>query len=188
SGPPWSWRPATRCSGSGRSPTWSRVTRLTRLTRVTRLSRVTWLSRVPWLSRVAWLSRVTRLRTGAGRIWPRRIWRTRCERHARRRCRGPSGRPSSAWCRSYPWARRARSPAAACANWPWRPGNRGEGAGDPALVRGAPSDKAAQRGVARGVERKLVTSAPPAPYAWSVYVDHEDRPTADAMEPGIHGV
>src|SRR6185437_8239257 len=63
-----------------------------------------------------------------------------------------------------------------------------KGPANPALVRGAPSDKAAQRGVARGVERKLVTSAPPAPYAWSVYVDHEDRPTTDAMEPGIHGV
>ena len=34
-----------------------------------------------------------------------RIWRTRCARHARRRCRGPSGRPSSAWYRSCPWAR-----------------------------------------------------------------------------------
>jgi hypothetical protein len=38
------------------------------------------------------------------------------------------------------------------------------------------------------VERKSVTSAPPAPYARSVYVDDEDRPTAYAMEPGIHGV
>ena len=49
-----------------------------------------------------------------------RIWRTRCARHARRSCHGPSGRPSSAWCRSCPWARPARSPGAACGNWPRR--------------------------------------------------------------------
>src|SRR5690349_12822018 len=47
-----------------------------------------------------------------------------------------------------------------------------------------PSDKAARRGVARGVERKSVTSAPPAPYVRSVHVDDEDRPTADAWNRG----
>ena len=47
--------------------------------------------------------------------------RMRCARRVRRRCRGPSGRPSSAWCRSCPSARRARSPGAVCGNWPARP-------------------------------------------------------------------
>ena len=74
-GSPRSSPPATRCSGSGRSPTWSR------------------------------------LRTRAGPAW-----RTRCARRARRNCPGPSGPPSPAWCRSCPWARRARSPGAACGN------------------------------------------------------------------------
>ena len=58
----------------------------------------------------------TRLRARVGRIWPRR-----CAPRVRRRCRGPSGRPSSAWCRSCPSARRARSPGAVCGNWSARP-------------------------------------------------------------------
>ena len=45
-----------------------------------------------------------------------RIWRTRCARRARRRCPGPRCQPSSAWCRSCPSARRARSPGVGCGN------------------------------------------------------------------------